>query len=467
MTEYTIEKKIGSGGYGNVYLANKNKQILVVKKYQKMSNDIFYQIIREINIVRSLNHPNIIRFIKLIKYPNVEIILEYGGINLKLYYESIDYKKRLEQIKSISYQIISGCLYLHKLNILHRDIKPQNILIKDGIIKICDFGLAKKNTLNVNVNSCEACTLYYKPIELLVGSKTYTNSIDVWCIGCVLYEFVIAKVLFKGSTEINMLKSIFSSISTKQEDLDLLNLKEWKLSSCNTDSYNKLPALYELEINTQDADLLNSLKNLIDQMLVLNPEKRISLENAIKHPFFDHHSEKTNLDKLIDLNNIINNQNFYVRTKLPKNITTETRKKYCEMIQSYNSKISKDTILSSINIFDRYLTIKDKQKRNLDIIVICAMTLASKYIDIRAMTFTNGNFSFNNEELIKNEFELAQLIDYDLSQPTLLDLYRFLFPNKKIDNLVWENIWEIILDYELLKNKGIPELRELISEKFR
>src|SRR5690349_19825654 len=150
---YKRIKTLGRGSFGLVYKAENTKrsgEYVAIKKYLNISRkDLPYQVLREINMVKLLKHPNIIGLldIKNSQY-GIELVLEYGGENLRSYSLKTPYFGRVKDLSKISFQIISGCFYMHSLGVIHRDLKPDNILINivenSPVIKICDLGLAKK-----------------------------------------------------------------------------------------------------------------------------------------------------------------------------------------------------------------------------------------------------------------------------------------------------------------------------------
>src|SRR5271168_753696 len=278
---YLKTKTLGKGSFGIVYKGhnvNNIEDYVAIKQYTNISKkDIPYQILREINIMNLLKHPNIIAIREVIQANgNIELVMDYGGENLRSYSNKTPYQQKIKEIKSIAYQILMGCLYMHKLDIIHRDLKPENILINKTLVKICDFGLAKKLPPFKNKdNSYQICTLCYKPPELFSSdNKKYTNAVDVWSIGCLLYEIISGKPIFEGTTETVVLKNILSKIPTTQQDLDAINLDCFKLEYCNTEIYYKLAPLYNsLFDDTNMISLLDDFKSLIESMLVIDPAK--------------------------------------------------------------------------------------------------------------------------------------------------------------------------------------------------
>ena len=180
------------------------------------------------------------------------------------------------------YQIIKGVHHIHKHKILHRDLKPGNLLVTDnGIIKIADFGLARGFGIPVTNYSNEVVTLWYRPPDVLLGSKDYMTTIDIWSIGCIFAEMSTGKALFTGLNDTDQVKKIFKILGTPKED-DFPGLK--KLSGWNPDEFDNYPAqdLKQYVPNLEDEGY-----KLLISMLQTDPDKRISTEDAMNHPYFD------------------------------------------------------------------------------------------------------------------------------------------------------------------------------------
>lgn len=498
---YKKIKTLGRGTFGMVYKAEnreKSGDFVAVKRYINISKkDIPYQILREINVIKLLRHPNIIGIRDVNNVGQcIELVLEYGGESLRSYYTKTPYSQRIREIKSITYQIMAGILYMHKLGVIHRDLKPDNILINSeaGVptIKICDFGLAKKlPPFKNDFNSYQVCTLCYRPPELFTtDNQNYNIAVDVWSLGCVLYEFVIKKPVFNGSTETVVLKSILSKIPIIQDDLDKTNLNHWKLEVCNTEKFYKLPPLYDIAIKDhKDVSDLDSFKDLVQSMLILDPAKRTTLEKAFKHIYLDEIKQKQlplPTNATLEANRVRYYQDFYVRPKLPKQIPEDLRTVYVEYIIGWidHYSLNEQAILIAINIFDQFICVKrtglkasawEDLIKNLDIISACSLMLASKYIDLTPLNIKNLRSKHSESQLIAWERIIVQTVNYDLNQPTLLNFYKELVEDKTVTNDTqkeipakhWEIIKKMICDYNSLKDRGIQEIKEILLNKIR
>ena len=185
--KYTILEKLSEGAYGEVYKVEDKitKKIYAMKKMkiEVNSEGIPSSAMREIVTLLNLNHPNIIKIYDTILGKNdVSFIMDY--IDKDLYRFIKEYKEKAipeSIIQNIIRQVVSGIAYLHSQGMIHRDLKPQNVLVcNDGTIKLCDFGLARMYTVLSKKYTNEAFTVWYRPPELMLGSEIYSTSSDIW-----------------------------------------------------------------------------------------------------------------------------------------------------------------------------------------------------------------------------------------------------------------------------------------------
>ncbi|XP_014208218.1 cyclin-dependent kinase 4-like [Copidosoma floridanum] len=296
--------KIGDGAYGKVFRAKNrvNGQVVALKRVPvPVSREGMPPwIIREISTLRKLNefqHPHVVRLLDVCQGNFMETISSDAGskplngrLSMWLVFEHIEQdlasfisacKSRggcsLDTVKHLSQEILMGVDFLHMQRVIHRDIKPQNLLVtRDGHIKIADFGLAKDYDFEMKLTSL-VVTLWYRAPEVLL-SCSYASPIDIWSVGCVIAELCEMRPLFPGTSETNQLDAIFKILGKPARE-------EWPDNvSLTWDAIpNRLPRPLEAVI----ANLDESGLDLIKQMLTFNPHKRVTASKALEHRFFD------------------------------------------------------------------------------------------------------------------------------------------------------------------------------------
>lgn len=489
--KYRKTAQLGQGRFGTVYEAmTADNQIFAIKKYAKLSGrDIPCEILREINVMKMLNHPNLIRIYDVhMENTEIDVVMEHGGESLGSYIIGLSFAERVARVKHIAYQIIISCLYMHKLEIIHRDLKPDNILVSWGddkpVVKICDFGLAKKLLPFLReFNTHQLCTLSYRPPELFTSEiESYSEAVDVWSIGCVLYEFIIGRKLFQGSKDCKVLQSILQQVPTTERDLEVLHLDNIRLDKCNIDNYYKFPALYDLSMRDGDTKrVLDDFHVLVRRMLTLNPSERANLGEIIDDPFFDGvRTYYKDLGSALQNYRIRYYQNFRIRRTLK--ISSALRKVHIEHIIALKNsyKMSDQTIFVAINIFDRYLESANPKNKSeseqirssLTAVANCCVVLASKYIDVKPLRLKDFVFEgFSYKKIAAIERSILERIDFDLTQPTLINFYKQLMDDGVIgkrDNIPEIHLVvarDILSNYDLLIDKGIPELKEIFLSR--
>lgn len=310
---YQLLEIIGRGTYGEVNRAIdlKFKQVVAIKTLRKFFYDegIPAYALGEISCLKNFHHPNIVKMLDVIAKPSkLQLVFEYHRDSLSNYIYPNTTNRLLTnlQIKFILYQILIGVCVMHQNQILHRDIKPDNILIDDGdIIKIADFGLSRIFYEPGRPYTPSVQTLWYRAPELLLGSRDYTMAIDMWSVGCIFYELVEKKVQFPGTEELSdQMLRIFRTLGTPTD-------RVWA-------GVSKLP-LYSDKIpmftaslcrdRIDNPELSNSGYELQMKMLRYDPNQRISCFEAVNHEYFSELSD-LGYDNIMNQNILQRNQNF-------------------------------------------------------------------------------------------------------------------------------------------------------------
>lgn len=237
-------------------------------------------------VIAKLNLCIIACFFRLVDVLHSEkkltIVFEHCDQDLKKYFDNLNGEIDPDIVRSFQHQLLKGLEYCHKNNVLHRDLKPQNLLInKNGELKLADFGLARAFGIPVRCYSAEVVTLWYRPPDVLFGAKLYTTSIDMWSAGCIFAELANAgRPLFPGSDVEDQLKRIFKLLGTPTEDT-------WSGVTSLPD-YKPFPIYHPTTVFSSVVPKLNSKgRDLLQQLLVCNPAARLSAEDSLAHHYFN------------------------------------------------------------------------------------------------------------------------------------------------------------------------------------
>ncbi|NWU95038.1 STK36 kinase, partial [Upupa epops] len=253
MQKYHVLEVIGEGSFGRVYKGRRkhSAQVVALKFISKMgrSKKELKNLQQEIEIMRGLHHPNIIQMLDSFETDKeVVVVTDYAEGELFQILED-DGSLPEDQVQTIAAQLVSALYYLHSHRILHRDMKPQNILLgKDGVVKLCDFGFARAMSIHTMVlTSIKGTPLYMSPE--LVEERPYDHTTDLWSVGCILYELFVGTPPFYTS-------SIFQLINLITKD----------------------PVKWPATMSTV-------FKSFLQGLLMKDPQQRLSWPELLSHPF--------------------------------------------------------------------------------------------------------------------------------------------------------------------------------------
>ncbi|CAN6713535.1 unnamed protein product [Malus baccata var. baccata] len=286
----TFEKlaKIGQGTYSNVYKARDliSGKIVALKKvrFDNLEPESVKFMAREINVLRKLDHPNVIKLEGLVTSRmscSLYLVFEYMEHDLSGLAATSGVKFTEPQVKCHMKQLLSGLEHCHNHGVLHRDIKGSNLLIDDeGILKIADFGLAtffdpeKRQSMTSRV-----VTLWYRPPELLLGATFYGVGVDLWSAGCILAELLSGKPVMPGRTEVEQLHKIFKLCGSPSEEY-------WKKYKLPNATLFKPQQPYKRCVGETFKDFPPSSLPLVESLLSLDPDGRGTATAALNSEFF-------------------------------------------------------------------------------------------------------------------------------------------------------------------------------------
>eukprot|EP00977_Amphora_coffeiformis_P017340 scaffold5558_cov162-Amphora_coffeaeformis.AAC.6 len=298
---FSMVRLVGSGAYGVVISASdtegeKNVAIKMVPKAFADEIDA-KRILREIKLLKHFRHENIVSILDMMP-PNVSSLEDFNDVYLVTDLMETDlhriiYSKQklsTDHVQYFIYQVLRGLKYIHSCKVLHRDLKPSNLLVNSNCdLKICDFGLARGVDRATEDGRAETMLLteyvvtrWYRAPEIMLACHEYSYPIDVWSVGCIFAELILRKPLFPGDDYIDQLTIISEKIGKLPED-DLDFVTSDKAKRFMRKLQNKPPMHFSLRFPGTPMDALDVLR----KMLEIHPNKRIGVDEALKHPFFE------------------------------------------------------------------------------------------------------------------------------------------------------------------------------------
>jgi len=291
---YTDLTYIGEGAYGMVASAldNVTSERVAIKKMSPFEHQTFCQrTLREIKILSRFKHENIINIRAILIAPTFEqlkdIYLVQTLMETDLYRLLKSQRLSNDHICYFMYQILRGLKYINSANVIHRDLKPGNLLLNTTCdLKICDFGLARISDPehdHTGFLTEYVATRWYRAPEIMLNSKGYSKAIDVWSVGCILAEMINNRPIFPGKHYLDQLNLILSVVgSQSQQDLEFIVNEKARAYLLSLAEVPK-QSWKRLYPNASDPRALD----LLDKLLAFNPNQRITVEDALAHPYFE------------------------------------------------------------------------------------------------------------------------------------------------------------------------------------
>ncbi|KAH6566766.1 hypothetical protein BASA50_000976 [Batrachochytrium salamandrivorans] len=284
MERYIRLEKLGEGTYATVY-KGKSRQTSETVALKEIHLDpeegAPSTAIREISLMKELKHINIVRLYDVIHTERtLTLVFEFMDQDLKKFMDLNGGALDPLLCRNFMFQLIRGIMFCHDNRVLHRDLKPQNLLINSRMeLKLADFGLARAFGIPVNTFSNEVVTLWYRAPDVLLGSRNYSTSIDIWSTGCIMAEMYTGKPLFPGKTNEDQLLKIFKLLGTPSEET-------WPRVSEYSEFKPNFPYHPPTDLRLRLPMLDNVGLDLISRMLQYQPLIRISAKEALNHIYF-------------------------------------------------------------------------------------------------------------------------------------------------------------------------------------
>jgi len=298
---YSDLRTIGNGSFGVVFQATLQRPTQEQIAIKKVLQDKRFKN-RELQIMRKLDHCNVVK----LKYffhtvgdrgsseVYLHLVLEYIPETL---YKIARTHSRTRQnlpmilVKLYMYQLFRSLNYIHSMDICHRDIKPQNLLLnpETGVLKLCDFGSAK-SLVGGEPNVAYICSRYYRAPELIFGATDYTTKIDIWSAGCVMAELILGEPMFPGESGVDQLVEIIKVLGTPtREQMKAMNpnYTEFRFPVIRARSWNRI---FSSHLRTPP-----EAAKLVSNLLEYTPSNRLTPLGACAHPFFDELRSNTKL----------------------------------------------------------------------------------------------------------------------------------------------------------------------------
>ena len=439
--KYEVLGIVGEGAYGIVYkcLNKVTNKYVAVKKFKETQDKLVQKTMkRELAMLQMLRHENVVEFQEsFVSKGNFFLVFEYVEKNLLEVLEESPHGLSPKLIRSLVYQMCKAVAYLHKNNMIHRDVKPENLLIDENLnLKLCDFGFARKVKLNKNNNNIDTMTDYvatrwYRSPELLLSGGIYGPEVDYWAIGCIMGELADGNPMFPGEDEVDQLDCIIKILGNLPESLVNMYYENQIYNGKELLHVKKPETLEKRYLGILSPTAIDFMKGLLE----LDPNKRLSGENVFKHKYFSVFMKNNNNNGIGNnnnnnnnaINNNLNNSNsatnIKVNSKEEKIMNSKMSNNIINKIVFKNNHINPNINVSNSNtkrndinlikesksnIMVKNFTTKDKEKEEIN-------SKKTEKEKLSENTYTNRNNN-NSVNGIGNNINTKIIIKNDINQ---------------------------------------------------
>lgn len=294
MDKYEKLGRIGEGSYGVVIKCRSKEtgQVVAIKKFLESEDDpqIRKIAMREVRMLKLLKHPNLVNLLDVFRRKRrLHLVFEFIERTILDDLEANPCGLPDTAVHKIIWQVLRAVDFCHSHNIIHRDVKPENILVsKHGIVKLCDFGFARSLAGTDAAYTDYVATRWYRAPELLVGDTQYGTSVDVWAVGCVFGELITGEPLWPGKSDIDQLYHVVQTCGPlTQRHVEIFHTNSFfnGYSIPEPENTTTLQHRFEAKISTVAVDFLR-------QCLLVEPRQRRTCQLLMLHPYFEGFAEK-------------------------------------------------------------------------------------------------------------------------------------------------------------------------------
>ncbi|KAJ8002930.1 hypothetical protein DPEC_G00164080 [Dallia pectoralis] len=290
---YRDLRQVGTGAYGTVCSAvdfRTGTKVAIKKLHRPFQSELFAKrAYRELRLLKHMKHENVIGLVdvftadlSLDRFHDFYLVMPFMGTDLgklmKLQRLSED------KVQFLVYQMLKGLKYIHSAGIIHRDLKPGNLSVNQECeLKILDFGLARQADSEM---TGYVVTRWYRAPEVILSWMHYTQTVDIWSVGCIMAEMLTGKPLFKGNDHLDQLTEIMKVTGTPTQDFIS------KLQSQDAKSYvRNLPKVQKKDLQAMFSNVNPEGVAVVERMLLLDPESRVTATESLALPYFSEFRE--------------------------------------------------------------------------------------------------------------------------------------------------------------------------------